>query len=236
MCQSEKPRRRQFDTRRKLIAYRPAARVTLSGLTVTAMRKIGYARVSTEDQNLDLQIAALQAAQCEVLFQDHGVSGASMTRPGLDQAFGYLEDGDTLVVWRLDRLGRSLSHLVNLIEELKRRTIHFQSLTESIDTTTSGGMLVFHMMAALAQFERSLIGERTKAGMQVARLKGKRIGRRPALAPEQREEALRLLNDYSIEEVAARFGVSHRTIRRARKERDALYDTLETVVHPIPVI
>ena len=128
--------------------------------------KTGYACVSTEEQNLDLQISALKAARRDKLFEDHGISGASFSRPGLDAALLKLDEGDTLVVWRLDRLGRSLSKLVELIERLNRCRIQFESLTESISTTSSGGMFMFHMMAALAQFERSLISERTRAGMK----------------------------------------------------------------------
>ncbi|GAB2875562.1 recombinase family protein [Paraburkholderia jirisanensis] len=178
------------------------------------MRKIGYARVSTEDQHLDLQLTALREAQCTLLFEDHGVSGASARRPGLERALARLKSGDTLVVWRLDRLGRSISHLVNLIERLSKRQIHFKSLTESIDTGTSGGMLVFHLMASLAQFERALISERTKAGLMAARARGASLGRAPRLSAEQRAQALELLRFQTYEEVGAAFNVSERTIRR----------------------
>ncbi len=181
------------------------------------MRRVGYARVSTGDQHLDLQISALKAADCRLLFEDHGVSGANFSRPGLDKALARLKHGDTLVVWRLDRLGRSISHLVNLIDRLSKRHIHFKSLTESIDTSTSGGMLVFHLMASLAQFERALISERTKAGLAAARARGAQLGRSPRLSPAQCDEALLLLKDYSLEQVAVKFDVSERTIRRLRK-------------------
>ncbi|TDY16898.1 DNA invertase Pin-like site-specific DNA recombinase [Paraburkholderia sp. BL6665CI2N2] len=183
------------------------------------MKKIGYARVSTEDQHLDLQISALKAAECGILFEDHGVSGASFSRPGLEKALSRLKAGDTLVVWRLDRLGRSISHLVNLINRLSKRRIHFKSLTESIDTSTSGGRLVFHLMASLAEFERSLISERTKAGMDAARVRGSRIGRKPSLTAAECAHALALLECESIDAVAARFKVHPRTLYRLRAKQ-----------------
>jgi DNA invertase Pin-like site-specific DNA recombinase len=180
--------------------------------------KIGYARVSTEDQNLDLQIRALTSANCDTLYEDHGVSGVAFSRPGLDAALLRLVKGDTLVVWRLDRLGRSLSKLVELIESLNKRGVQFLSLTESISTTSSGGMFMFHMMAALAQFERSLISERTRAGMKAARDRGQPIGRRPSLTAQQCKEALLLLTDSSVADVAARFNVHPRTLQRMRRK------------------
>lgn len=183
-------------------------------LAILEIMKIGYARVSTEEQNLDLQISALTDAGCDTLYEDHGVSGATFSRPGLDAALLKLERNDTLVVWRLDRLGRSLSKLVELMEGLNRREIHFVSLMESISTTSSGGMFMFHMMAALAQFERSLISERTIAGMKAARDRGKRIGRQRSLTPQQCEEALLLLTDGSTADVAAKFNVHPRTLQR----------------------
>src|ERR671929_2209816 len=123
---------------------------------------IGYARVSTLDQNLDLQIDALRSAGCEDIFTDH-ISGTKARRPGLEQALSHLRPGDTLVVWRLDRLGRSLRHLIDTVTDLQEKGIGFKSLTESIDTTTSGGKLVFHIFGALAEFEREIIRERTHA-------------------------------------------------------------------------
>ncbi|CAN7639990.1 recombinase family protein [Caballeronia sp. dw_19] len=176
--------------------------------------KIGYARVSTEEQNLDLQISALTVAGCDTLYEDHGVSGTTFSRPGLDAALLKLGKNDTLVVWRLDRLGRSLSKLVELMESLNKREVHFVSLTESISTTSSGGMFMFHMMAALAQFERSLISERTIAGMKAARDRGQRIGRQRSLTPQQCEEAVLLLTDGSTADVAAKFNVHPRTLQR----------------------
>lgn len=145
--------------------------------------KIGYARVSTDVQRMDLQMDALRQAGCDHIFTDHGISGSSAERPGLQQAMKMLQKGDTLIVWRLDRLGRSLVHLVELVSNLGRQGIEFRSLTESIDTSSSGGKLLFHMIAALAEFERSLISERTKAGMAAAKLRGKHVGRPPRIKP-----------------------------------------------------
>ncbi len=139
--------------------------------------KIGYARVSTDVQRMDLQLDALTQAGCDQIFKDHGISGASTDRPGLQQAMDMLQEGDTLIVWRLDRLGRSLVNLVEYVSNLGKQGVEFRSLTESIDTSSSGGKLLFHMIAALAEFERSLISERTKAGMAAAKLRGKHIGR-----------------------------------------------------------
>jgi DNA invertase Pin-like site-specific DNA recombinase len=139
--------------------------------------KIGYARVSTEDQHLDLQLSALEAYGCDAIFYDHGASGSRFDRAGFLEALHAANRGDTLVVWRLDRLGRSLGHLVKVISGLEKRGIEFVSLTESIDTKSPTGMLMFHMIAALAEFERSLISERTRAGMAEARKRGARLGR-----------------------------------------------------------
>lgn len=138
---------------------------------------VGYARVSTEEQNLDLQIDALKAAGCGRIFQDQ-CSGSIDARAGLSELLKFVREGDVLVVWKLDRLGRSLKHLVRTVDELQARGIGFRSLQEAIDTTTSGGKLVFHVFAALAEFERDLIRERTKAGLVAARARG-RIGGRP---------------------------------------------------------
>lgn len=138
---------------------------------------VGYARVSTEEQNLDLQVDALTRAGCERIFQDRGVSGALASRPALDKAIERLQPGDTLVTWKLDRLGRSLSHLIHVVTSLEGKGVAFRSLSEAIDTGTASGRLLFHVMGALAEFERSLISERTKAGMAAARARGKVLGR-----------------------------------------------------------
>lgn len=143
--------------------------------------QIGYARVSTQDQTLALQQDALKAAGCDHIFTDT-LSGALAERPGLTDALAYVRPGDTLVVWRLDRLGRSLKNLIEVVTTLEGRGIGFKSLTESIDTTTSGGKLIFHVFGALAEFERDLIRERTKAGLAAARARGRQGGRPSATA------------------------------------------------------
>jgi DNA invertase Pin-like site-specific DNA recombinase len=137
---------------------------------------IGYARVSTADQTLNLQLDALKKADCRKIFTDTA-SGARTERKGLEEALNFLREGDTLVVWRLDRLGRSLKDLIERLTELHSRTIGFKSLTENIDTTTSGGKLIFHIFGALAEFERDIIRERTNAGLSAARVRGKKGGR-----------------------------------------------------------
>jgi DNA invertase Pin-like site-specific DNA recombinase len=142
--------------------------------------QIGYARVSTGEQTLDLQHDALTAAGCGRIFTDTA-SGAKAERPGLSEALDHLRQGDTLVVWRLDRLGRSLRHLIETVMALEQRGVGFKSLTEAIDTTSSGGKLVFHIFGALAEFERELIRERTRAGLTAARARGRRGGRPKAL-------------------------------------------------------
>ncbi|KWA08207.1 recombinase family protein [Burkholderia territorii] len=176
--------------------------------------KVGYARVSTDEQNLSLQIDALRRAGCQKLYTDQGISGSAFSRPGLDEALRRVAAGDTLVVWRLDRLGRSLSKLVELISHLGRRDINFQSLTEAIETSSAGGMLVFHMMAALAEFEQRLISERTRAGIAASVARGGRIGRKPALTHTQQREAAALLETHSIHKVAEIFDVHPKTLKR----------------------
>src|SRR5438034_2632962 len=138
---------------------------------------IGYARISTQDQTLNLQKDALEKIGCTKIFTDTA-SGTKAERNGLEEALAYVRDGDTLVVWRLDRLGRSLKHLIETITQLNNRNIGFRSITENIDTTTSGGKLIFHIFGALAEFERDIIRERTNAGLQAARARG-RLGGRP---------------------------------------------------------
>ena len=140
-------------------------------------RKIGYARVSTAEQNLALQVSALKAAGCTHIYEDDGVSGARASRPALDEAISALEPGDTLVFWRLDRLGRSLKHLIAFNEELIERGCYFGSLTEKIDTSTAMGEFVFHILGAVAQLEREIIRERTVAGMAEAAKEGRHPGR-----------------------------------------------------------
>lgn len=178
--------------------------------------KIGYARVSTDEQNLDLQRAALEAAGCERFFEDRGISGAESARPGLASALSMLGSGDVLVVWKLDRLGRSLGQLIVMIDGIGKAGAGFQSLSEAIDTTTAGGRLIFHVMGALAEFERALIGERTKAGMQAAKRRGKPIGRPRKLTGHQlaRARALIEAGEETRAGVAELFGVDVATLRR----------------------
>ncbi|EJY9250311.1 recombinase family protein [Salmonella enterica] len=176
------------------------------------MAKIGYIRVSTNDQNTDLQRDALVRAECEQIFEDK-MSGTKANRPGLKRALRRLQTGDTLVVWKLDRLGRSVKNLVGLISELHERGIHFQSLTDSIDTSTPMGRFFFHVMSALAEMERELIVERTNAGLAAARAQGRIGGRRPALSKEQAEQIARLLRQgYSRQKLSIIYDVSRSTI------------------------
>jgi DNA invertase Pin-like site-specific DNA recombinase len=176
---------------------------------------IGYARVSTDEQNLDLQRDALQKAGCEQIYTDR-VSGTKAERPGLTEALSHLRTGDTLIVWRLDRLGRSLRHLIDTITDLQERGVGFKSLTENIDTTTSGGRLVFNIFASLAEFEREIIRERTKAGLSAARARGKSGGRPKALSKSKVEMARQLHADTtsSIDEICKTLGISRTTFYR----------------------
>jgi DNA invertase Pin-like site-specific DNA recombinase len=146
--------------------------------------KIGYARVSTADQHLRMQEDALKSAGCEEIYTDI-ISGVKSQRPGLDKALNYAREGDTIVVWKLDRLGRSIQHLIQTITSLIDRKIGFKSIQENIDTSTSGGKLIFHIFSALAEFERDLIQERTQAGLKAARARGKMGGRPPLLDTRQ---------------------------------------------------
>lgn len=175
--------------------------------------KVGYARVSTHDQNLSLQLDALKQAGCEEIYQDQ-VSGAKAERSGLRDALAYLRQGDTLVVWRLDRLGRSLKHLIETVTMLEERGIGLQSLQEAIDTTTSGGRLVFHIFGALAEFERNLIRERTQAGLQTARARGRKGGRPKALDAKKAELLYQLYDEknHSIMELCDIMGISKSTL------------------------
>lgn len=176
---------------------------------------IGYARVSTQDQNPALQIDALQAAGSERIFEENA-SGAQRDRPELKAALDYMRSGDALVIWKLDRLARSMRQLITTIEDLHEKEMGLRSLTESIDTTTAGGRLIFHIFGALAQFERSVIQERTKAGLAAARARGK-TGGRPASWTEADTKAAKAMlrdPDISVEDVAKRMGVSPATLYR----------------------
>ena len=176
---------------------------------------IGYARVSTLDQKPALQIDALKSAGCERIFTEKA-SGAQRDRPELKAALEYLRSGDTLAVWKLDRLARSMRQLIETVEELQARGIELRSLTESIDTSTPGGRLVFHIFGALAEFERAVIRERTSAGLAAARERGKKGGRPRTLGPKDLAAAKAMLADPAIrvEDVAARLKVSPATLYR----------------------
>ena len=175
---------------------------------------IGYARVSTNEQNLDLQRDALQKVGCEQIYTD-SVSGTKAHRPGLENALSHLRSGDTLVVWRLDRLGRSLRHLIDTVTELQDKGIGFKSLTESIDTTTSGGKLIFHIFGALAEFEREIIRERTQAGLQSARARGRRGGPKYKLTDKQVAIARQLYDSHPpVKEICKTLGISRATFYR----------------------
>ncbi len=177
--------------------------------------RIGYARVSTDDQELALQLDALSVAGCLTVYQEKA-SGKDTERPELMQCLKALRAGDTLVVWRMDRLGRSLSDLVKTITDLEARGVGFESLTEKIETSSAAGKLMFHVFAAMAEFERNLIRERTQAGLVAARARGRVGGRRKKLDEQQKKEIKALLRDpdISITEVAKRYGVSRTTIYR----------------------
>ena len=185
--------------------------------------KIGYTRVSTEEQNLDLQRNALRKVGCRKILEDRGVSGAAQQRPGLDDALAALKKGDTLVVWKLDRLGRSLPHLIDIIRQLGERGCGFQSVTEGMDTSTPAGELLFNIVGSLAQFERALLIERTNAGIAAARERGTVLGRKHALTPEKLRAADRALSDgESVTSAARALGVDRATLYRALAKRDKL--------------
>jgi DNA invertase Pin-like site-specific DNA recombinase len=183
----------------------------------------GYVRVSTEDQNLALQVDALKAAGVpEGNIIQEKISGVAEVRPAFDSLLGQLEAGDVLVVWKLDRLGRSLAHLVEVMALLERRGVGFRSLTEEVSTTTPGGPLTFHIFAAVGQFERDLIQSRVNAGLKAARARGQALGRKPRLTLHQRREAARMIADgRSYAEAAATLGVGRSVVFRAVRETSA---------------
>jgi DNA invertase Pin-like site-specific DNA recombinase len=180
-------------------------------------RKIGYARVSTFDQKLRMQLDALKAVNCDLIFTDHGVSGAKSSRPGLDDMLKELKAGDSVVVLKLDRLGRSVLHLSDLLVRFHREGIHFCSIAEFINTTTPGGKFIFHMFSAFAEFQRDVIVENTIAGMEAARRRGKQIGRPFSLNPQQVAYAHEAIyqRGKTRKQTAERFGVSTITLNRA---------------------
>ena len=175
--------------------------------------KIGYARVSTREQNLDLQVDALKAAGCERVYQDVA-SGTKTARPALDELLGQLRAGDVLVIWKLDRMGRSLKHLVELVGSLMERKIGLLSLNDPIDTTSAQGRLVFNLFASLAEFERELIRERTRAGLAAARARGRLGGRPRKMTPEVLKMAMAAMADPKTQagEVARRLGITTTTL------------------------
>lgn len=183
-------------------------------------QKLGYARVSTVDQDAALQVDALETAGCDRVFVDT-MSGAVTHRPQLDRLFEHARGGDTIVVWRLDRLGRSLRHLITQVQELADRGVGLRSLQESIDTTSPGGRLIFHVFGALAEFERDLITERTTAGLAAARARGRQGGRPPKLTDEQVRTVRRLYDDseLTVAEIGQIFGVSRATVYRCLHKR-----------------
>jgi DNA invertase Pin-like site-specific DNA recombinase len=178
---------------------------------------IGYCRISTKDQSLDLQRDALRAAGCELLFEDSGISGAKMARPGLDKALSHLRKDDVLVVWRLDRLGRTILGVIELVNGLRERGIQFRSLTEGFDTTTASGRLLFHIIGALAEMEREIIRERTHAGLAAARARGRNGGRKRKVDTLRMLGAKAMLDGgkVSAAEVAAELKISRATLYRS---------------------
>ena len=181
---------------------------------------IGYARISTPDQNLDMQIDRLKAAGCEKIFTDC-ISGAKSDRPGLNKALDFARSTDVLVVWKLDRLGRSLTHLISTVQSLTERGIEFKSLQENLDTVSAGGKLIFHLFGAIAEFERDLIRERTKAGLESARARGRKGGRRKVLSAAKIKAGKDLAADTtrSVSEICQLLGCSQSTYFRYIKER-----------------
>ena len=185
------------------------------------MALIGYARVSTTDQDLALQLDALAAAGCADVFRDHA-SGAQPDRAGLRKALAYVRDGDVLVTWKLDRLGRSLPHLIETVAALERRGVGFRSLTEAIDTTTPGGRLVFHLFGALGQFERDLIKERTRAGLDAAMARGRKGGRKPVVVADKLERArVMVAKGLTVREAATRLKIGKTALYEALRAQDA---------------
>jgi DNA invertase Pin-like site-specific DNA recombinase len=178
---------------------------------------IGYARVSTVDQDVALQRDALHQAGCTRIFEDYGVSGVKTERPALLAALAYIREGDVLVVWKLDRLGRSLAHLITTVSDLEKRGVGLRSLTEAIDTTTSGGRLIFHVFGALGQFERDVIRERTRAGLTAAAARGRKGGRKPVVTADKLKRARALRTQ----------GLNVReTAKRLKVGKTALYEAL----------
>lgn len=188
--------------------------VSNNNLRGNAMR-VAYARVSSSDQSLNLQIDALKNAGCDKIFTDHGVSGVAAQRPGLNKALEALNEGDTLMVWRLDRLARSMRELTDIVWALHHRGIKFQSLCEQFDVSSAFGELILHVLGAIAHFERALIIERTRAGIEAAKERGVKFGRRPVLNGEELCEALSLVrNGMTVSDVANHLKIGTSTLYR----------------------
>ena len=182
-------------------------------------KRIGYARVSTADQKLRMQLDGLNAVDCDQIFSDHGISGAKASRPALNEMLSILEEGDTVVVFKLDRLGRSVLHLADLLVRFQKEGIHFCSLCEGVNTTTAGGKLIYHLFSAFAEFQRDVIIENTRADMRAAKDRGKHIGRPYSLDPERvvlAHESIYQRGDCRSD-VAKQLGVSSITLDRAFK-------------------
>ena len=187
-------------------------------------RLMGYARVSTPEQRLDLQIDCLKSAGCVRIFKDHGISGAKAKRPGLDAMLADLKHDDMVVVYKLDRLGRSVLHLSDLLVRFQQEGIHFCSLSEGINTVTPAGKLTFHLFSAVAEFQRQIIAENTAAGLRAARSRGTRLGRPRRLSDKQAHDAKRTITQTGRrhEDEAQRLGVSRMTLDRAIRRLEVL--------------
>ncbi len=187
----------------------------------TALAYIGYARVSTLDQDSALQVDALAAMECSKVFEDRA-SGARTDRAGLLAALAYVRESDVLVVWKLDRLGRSLPHLIETVTALEKRGVGFRSITEAIDTTTPGGRLVFHLFGALGQFERDLIQERTRAGLVAAAARGRKGGRKPVVVGDKLHRArVMVSNGLTVREAATRLKVGKTALYAALRDQES---------------
>ena len=202
-----------------MFAINVAPKDCLSGVcgTLRPMNKIGYARVSTRDQQPQAQLDALQRAGCARVFVDHGASGRLARRPELDRALDYLRPGDQLVITKLDRIGRSVRHLIELAGQLAARDVDLVVLHQAIDTTTPGGRLFFHLLAAFAEFEADLASERTRDGLEAARARGRAGGRRPKLNPRQLALARQMYDsrEHTVQAIAETLGVTRSTIYRS---------------------